>query len=270
MKRISICIIALLFSLVAWSQKEHKVSLSGINKVILETNTTVVVQVGSSGELTLKDGANCDNCDDHEYHYEDSHDHEDEDDRAKGLTALYAGGVDNTGFGMSSERDGSTLKLKDLKPFTQRNGFTLTLPKNIDLTLDCGSLGGANIENFSSELEIETNVGDIRLKNVTGPITATTSTGTVDVEFTNVSQEAPISISSSTGVIDVSLPSSTKADVEMRTTMGNVYSNFDLVPEREDGMKIVGANRKIKGKLNNGGVNIRLISSVGNIYLRKK
>ncbi|GAB5398931.1 MAG: hypothetical protein Aureis2KO_05160 [Aureisphaera sp.] len=261
MKRISISIIALLISLTAWSQ-EYKVSLSGINKVVLETNTTVDVKIGSSGELILfegKDGS------DYSYDWDEK-----DDDRAKGLTALYAGGVDNTGFGMSSEKDGGTLRLKDLKPFTQRGRLTLTLPSNVDLTLDCGNLGGANIENFTAELEIESNVGNIKLTNVTGPITANTSTGAIDVVFTQVNQDAPISITSSTGVIDVTLPSSTKADIEMRSTMGSVYSNFDLEPKRDDGMKVIGANRKIKGQLNNGGVDIRLISSVGNIYLRKK
>ncbi|MDC8002979.1 DUF4097 family beta strand repeat-containing protein [Aureisphaera galaxeae] len=262
MKRISICIIALLLSCVAWGQKEYKTSLSGVNRVVLETNTTVDVEIGSSGELILRDGKKRDSG------YSDGNEKEDE--RAKGLTALYAGGVDNTGFGMATERDGSTLRLKDLKPFTQRSRFTLILPKNIDLTLDCGNLGSANIANFTAELEIETNVGHIKLMDVTGPITANTSTGAIDVTFTSVNQSAPISISSSTGTIDVSLPTNTKADVEMRTSMGTVYSNFDLVPEREDGLKIVGANRKIKGQLNGGGVDIRLISSVGNIYLRKK
>ncbi len=270
MKRISITSIALLFTLMVWGQKEYKVSLSGINKVVLETNTTVDVKIGSSGELILKNGTDCENCDDHGHYSDDGHEENGVDEKAKGLTALYAGGVDNTGFGMASERDGSTLKLKDLKPFTQRNGFTLVLPKNVDLTLDSGNLGSVNIENFSAELEIESNVGHIKLMNVTGPITANSSTGAIDVVFTSVNQSAPISLTTATGSIDVSLPTNTKADVEMRSTMGNVYSNFDLVPDREDGLKVVGAMRKIKGQLNNGGVDIRMVSSTGNIYLRKK
>ncbi len=269
MKRICISTMALLFSLAVWAQKEYKMSTSGIKKVVLETNTTVDVKIGSGSELTLENGVDCENCDEHDHYYND-HEDEGEDDRAKGLTALYAGGTDNTGFGMSSERDGSTLRLKDLKPFTQRYGFTLTLPKGIDLSIDCGNLGSINVTDFSAELEIESNVGHVNLKNVTGPITASSSTGNIDVVFTSVNQSAPISISTSTGAIDVSLPANTKADIEMKTTMGDVYSNFDLVPKRDDGLEVVGANRKIKGQLNNGGVDIRLVSSVGNIYLRKK
>ena len=285
MKHIVLVVIFILGNLVSGvAQEDYKHSLTGITKIKLETNTSVKVIVGSTNEILFSKGAEV-NCDDgdkdhdhnqshgnHNYNY-DHHDSENKghkDDKAKGLKAIYPGGVDNTGFGMSIEKDGNLLRVKDLKPFMQRHGFTITIPKSVSLNLDCGNLGSARVEGVSSELEINSNVGHIHLVDVTGPVTAHSSTGAIHVEFVSLNQSAPVSISSSTGDVDVTLPSNAKADVELKSTMGTVYSNFDLETPRDDGMKVVGATRKIKGQINRGGVKLYLSSSTGNIYFRKK
>lgn len=268
-------ILALAFSSFMLAQEAYTESLSGIKTVQLQINTQVHVVSGSGNQLSITDGIQCDDCEEDEsnsqyYYNDDGGEGTKEDERAKGLTPLYAGGTDNTGFGFMTERDGGVLKIKDLKSWTQRSGFTLTLPKGINLKLDTGNLGSAKIEGIDSELELSSNVGNLTLINVTGPITADSSTGTIEVIFDKVNQSSPISISTATGTIDVSLPTNTPANVELRSTMGSVYSNFDLEEPREDGMKVVGSNRNIEGQLNNGGVDIKLKSSTGNIYLRKK
>jgi DUF4097 and DUF4098 domain-containing protein YvlB len=171
---------------------------------------------------------------------------------------------------MSIEQEGTVLRIKDLKSWMQRKGLQIVLPKNMDIHLDCGNLGSAVLRGFSSEIEVNTNVGRIVLKDVTGPITAHTSTGTIDVDFSSVSQSSPITLSSSTGIVDVSLPANTKANLELHSNMGTIYTDFDLQQPSKDGMKVVGATRKIQSKLNNGGVKIVLRSSTGNVYLRKQ
>ncbi len=285
MKHIVLVVIFIVGNLVTGvAQEGYKHSLTGIKKIKLETNTSVKVIAGSANEILFRKGAevHCDDGDndhdhnhshgnhnyDYEHHDDDNKDHKD--DKAKGLKAIYPGGVDNTGFGMSIEKDGDLLRVKDLKPFMQRHGFTITIPKSVNLNLNCGNLGSAHVEGVSGELEINSNVGHIHLVDVTGPVTAHSSTGGINVEFVSLNQSAPVSISSSTGDVDVTLPSNAKADVELKSTMGTVYSNFDLEVLREDGMKVVGATRKVKGRLNNGGVKLYLSSSTGNIYFRKK
>ncbi len=280
MKRTTIILLILLCNMtITFAQESYKESLNGIKKIQFDTDTSVYVKTGTANELIIDpkcdNCGDCDNCDeDHEYHdehnFSDDEEKKSKKDRAKGLKAIYAAGEDNTGVGIQIERDGDLLRVKDLKSFMQRHGFTLTIPAGIDLSLDCGNLGSAKITGLSSEIEVNTNVGNIVLKDVTGPVTAHTSTGDIDVVFASVNQSAPISISSSVGAIDVSLPANTKANVKLKSTMGSVYSNFDLEAPRGDGLRVVGANRSIEGKLNNGGVNISLKASTGNIYLRKK
>ncbi|WP_298900506.1 DUF4097 family beta strand repeat-containing protein [uncultured Psychroserpens sp.] len=275
MKRTGIIlnVIALLSFVFTYAQEDYTKSLNGITKVKIETNTKVKIIVGSSNELKFSK-YELDNLDHDHDNCDHEHDaggfNEKENDRAKGLKPVYAGGTDNTGFGMSIEQEGNVLRIKDLKTWMQRSGLQIYLPKTMDIHLDCGNMGRAVIKGFSSEIEVNTNIGNIDLIDVTGPITAHTNTGTIDVDFASVNQSSPITLSSSTGVVDVSLPANTKADLELRSTMGSVYTDFDLQKPSEDDMKVVGANRKIESKLNNGGVKIVLRSSTGNVYLRKK
>lgn len=247
------------------AQENFKQSLSGVKHVKIEMDAKIKLVAGSGNELIIEESSKKD----HDYGWDSEEDKQKKLDKMKGMKAVYSGGVDNTGFGLLVEKDGETLRVKDLKSWMQRGSVTITLPKNMNVMLDCGNLGKADIEGFSSELEVNTNVGYINLTNVTGPITAHTSTGAITVKFSNVNQGSPISITSATGDVDVSLPTSTKANLDLNSTMGTIYTDFDLEIPRKDGMKRIGAVRKIEAKLNSGGVNISLRSSTGDVYLRK-
>ncbi len=270
MKRTSIlCLAFMLIGILASAQKEFKKSLSGISRIEIETGTSVYLKKGTSNEIIIREG--CSNCGKEEEPvtgWEGTNEITDE--RAKGLTPIYAGGEDNTGTGMYLEQDGEVLRLTDLKSFYKRKGLTITVPVSVSLKINCGNLGNASVEGLTNELEINTNVGYIKLNNVTGPVTAHSTAGNIDAIFNSVNQTAPISMSSSTGMIDVSLPTNTKASVALSSTMGSVYSNFDLVVPRKDGLKAIGGNKSISGNINSGGVKIALKATIGNIYLRKK
>jgi len=250
------------------AQENFKQSLSGVKYVKIEMDAKIKLVAGSTNELIIVENKN----DREDYHYD--YDHKDEDkqkkkDKMKGMKAVYSGGVDNTGFGLSVEKEGETLRIKDLKSWMQRGSVTITLPKSMNVMLDCGNLGKADVEGFSSEFEVNANVGYINFIDVTGPITAHTSTGTITVKFSSVNQSSPISITTATGDVDVSIPSNTKANLDLNSTMGTIYTDFDLEIPRKDGMKRIGATRKIESKINSGGVNISLRSSTGDVYLRK-
>jgi hypothetical protein len=238
----------------ATAQKSFKKSLSGITRVEIHAETAVEISRSTGNEIVITPNG-----------MEDV-----EDEKAKGLKPLYPGGTDNTGIGFKMQQNGETLVLTDLKSHVNRSGLVIKLPSTVSLNLDCGNLGHAEISGWSSELEIKTNVGEITLNDVTGPITAHSSTGTIKVRFSQVSQSAPISIASSTGDIDVAIPEKTNATVELKSVVGGVFSAFDLIPARQDGLKPISGHKSIEGKINNGGVKISLRASTGNIYLRKK
>lgn len=94
-----------------------------------------------------------------------------------------------------------------------------------------------------ADMNLKTISGDIRISNMKGVIEAESVSGTVDVI----------------------IPAGAKADVRLKSVMGRVYSTPDLTTEH-DGLIPVLA-RKLNGKLNGGGKNVRLESVTGNVTL---
>lgn len=256
----------LFVSTIATAQKkDFKYTLSGINKVVLSSDSRIVLTAENSSQLVLQDNNN------HKSHNNHWHrDDKSKNDKRKGLTPIYPGGRDNTnGFGFSIKKEGSILYVTDLKSMHQRHGLKITLPKNMNISVDAGNLGSIEMEGFTGEVEASANVGKIQMKNVTGPITVDANVGKVDIDFDNVSQKSPITISTSVAEIDVALPANTKANLELKT-QGTVYTNFDFEIPTKKGMPNVSGRKSIVSKLNKGGVKIYIKSSMGNIYLRKK
>jgi hypothetical protein len=264
MKKIYLLIL-FVSTIVNAQKKDFTYAFSGINKVVLNSDTKIVLIPGSAQELKIESSTKDHKNHDH-WHKEDTK----KDDKRKGLTAVYPGGRDNTnGFGFSIKKEGNILYVSDLKSRFQRRGLKITLPKNMNISVDAGNLGSIEMEGFTGEIEASANVGKIQMKNVTGPITVDANVGKVDIDFDNVSQKSPITISTSVAEIDVALPANTKANLELKT-QGTVYTNFDFEIPKKKGMPNVSGRKSIVSKLNNGGVKIYIKSSMGNIYLRKK
>lgn len=242
--------------------KEYTHSLKGIKKVKIDSEASIIITSENTSQITLIDNAF--------NHKEHHHNTEKEKEKKKGLTAIYARGKDNTnGLGFAIEKEEDILVITDLKSSYQRHGIQLKLPKTMNVQINSGDLGKIEVSDFTSEIEAESNVGSITLNNVTGPITAHSSVGPIKIDFVKVNQSAPITVSSSVSEIDISLPSDTKANLDLKTN-GTVYTNFDIQSPPKKGMKNVSGLKRIETSINNGGVKIKLKSSMGNIYLRKK
>jgi len=253
------------------SLKEFKYSLSGIQKVVFSTGTSIKIEVGTTQELILQELMLSGTKDvNHKLHNLFPHKNSEEKvDKRKGLTAVYPSGKDGTnGLAFSISKEGGVLYITDLKSHFQRHGLKVKLPKNINISVDAGTWGSVTIDGFTGEVEVATESGRIEMKNVTGPITAN-AYGIIDIDFDKVSQASPITISSTFSDIDVAIPANTKADLTLRTE-GTVYTNFDFDIPKKKGLKNVSGRKNIVSKLNNGGVKIYIKSSMGNIYLRKK
>tara|TARA_R110002073_G_scaffold216229_2_gene376487 strand:- start:51260 stop:52030 length:771 start_codon:yes stop_codon:yes gene_type:complete len=256
MKKIFL-LLALCSATVFAQKKTYSHSLQGIKKVQIQSASTVNLISGNTNQLEISGVKN-------------ENDDKRLQEKKKGLKAVYSIGVDNTnGFGFTITKEGNLLIIKDLKSHFQRGRITITLPKTMNVDINSGSLGSIKVDGFTSEIEVRTTTGSINLKNVTGPITAHTSTGVINVTFTTVSQSSPISITSSTGEIDVALPRNTKANLNV-SSRGTIYTNFDFKAPDKKGLPNISGLKKISSPLNGGGVTIKLKSSMGRIYLRKK
>ncbi|MDH7446160.1 DUF4097 family beta strand repeat-containing protein [Aquimarina sp. 2201CG14-23] len=252
MKNIAIAIVLFMTIGHLQAQTNYTNDLQGIKKVKISSESSVSIKVHNKNEILIIG-------EDRELPK-----------KAKGLKAVYAGGSDNTGIGVFIKREGDILLVKNLKNM-HSNTLELFLPKEINVSLSRNSLGDVEIAGFSSEIEASTNMGAITLKDITGPVVARTGTGDINVIFEKVNQKSPISLVSAAGSIDISLPSNTPTNLKLKTTMGEIFTDFELkFPDEIKNMKVVGARRTIETELNNGGVEISLRSATGNIYLRKQ
>ena len=188
--------------------------------------------------------------------------------RAKGLKPVYPGGTDNTGIGLSVEKNGNQVLVSCLLPFTRHGEYRIKVPDNLALEMQSGCENSTNITitNMKNEIEIQ-NCHDITLENVTGPLVLSTISGNIDIVCKNTAVNTPFSINSVSGDIDISIPENTALNLEMRTISGGFYSDFDFT-EMDRDMKRVGGN-KLTYSLNGGGSKFSLVTVSGNIYLRK-
>ena len=189
-------------------------------------------------------------------------------DRAKGLKPIYPGGTDNSGLGLSVEKNGNLIEAACILPFTKKREFTIRVPENISIKVksECQNSSDVFINNMKNEIEIQT-CHDIDLKNVSGPLVLSTIAGDINITFSAINSSNPISINSISGEIDITLPDKTSADIELQTVTGTMYSDFDFSENNKD-MKKVGGNH-VSCKLNGGGPKYSIVTVSSNIYLRK-
>ena len=190
-------------------------------------------------------------------------------DRAKGLKAVYAAGTDNTGIGLSVEKSGNQITIQCLLPITHQGEYKIKVPENLSIkvTSGCDRSSSVTIENMKNEVEVNV-CHSIKVKNSTGPLVLSNIAGDIDVVFNEVNKDKPISIASVSGEIDVTLPAKTPVDLEMKTVTGSIYSDFEFAADSKQ-MKRVGGS-PVNTSLNGGGLDLKLTTVSGNIYLRKK
>ena len=188
--------------------------------------------------------------------------------RAKGLKPIYAEGEDNTGMGISVEKNGNQITLKCLFPIYKRAKYKIRVPDNFSLKIEssCGKSGEISIENIKNEVEIK-NCQGIKLKNVSGPLVLSTISGDISVAFSELSKDKPISIAAISGDVDVTIPGKSAIDLEMSTVTGAFYSDFDFSTTSKELKQVGGSN--VKKQFNGGGTGVKITNISGNIYLRK-
>lgn len=121
--------------------------------------------------------------------------------------------------------------------------------------------------------------GGITLNNVAGSVMAGTTNGSVRATVARVTARKEMAFTSLNGSVDVTLPSTTKANLRLRSDHGDVYSDFDvqLAPSSPtvaesrstNGRYRVSRNRSIVRAINGGGPEFELRTFNSNVYVRK-
>lgn len=199
------------------------------------------------------------------------HKEEQVDERAKGLSLINGSGfVDNTGLGISVNEKGTGIEVNQVS--SKDEAIKIMVPNGISVAYaynKVANAGKAVFKNIDNEIEVSVTYNQVKLENITGPVTVNAIYGTVEAVFKGIIK-GPVSIVSIYSAVDVSIPVSTKANLKLNSTHDNTFASSDLKIEFEknsDDMINYGGN--IKGKINGGGTELNIKSGYGKIYLRK-
>lgn len=254
MKKILVSLVLALTALTFADAQEYKLAKSTGRLEIKEVNH-VIIEGTAGNEIIFSRRDN----------------HKEDDERAKGLRAVSSMGLeDNSGIGLSVVDKGSVIEVQQLKKMDGPN-ITIKVPKGITVAYMHNSPHGDKIEfkNFEGEIEVSTVHNGVVLTNVTGPMTVKTVHGDIDASL-SPNMKNPISIVSVHGHVDVSMPVSTKATLNLGTAYGEIYVDPDFKIDIERSGDMIMYSDNVKGKINGGGLDIKLSSTHNNVYLRKK
>lgn len=260
MKHIIYTTILLCLPFIGWSQKQHKINQNSGTLKIQGIDALEVQGYEGSEVIFVSNG----------------HDDHDKNVRSKGLRVINSIGLtDNSGIGLAINQDGDVTSVQQISNGASCNcddGYTIKVPKNLNLYVEHSTTYGddVKISNVNGEIEISVNYNDVYLDKVTGPLAIKTVYGDLETSFSSVNQNSPISLVSVYGHVDVSMPSSTKADLSVKTNYGALYSDMDIKVKTvdENGNTKSVSTKKINGTLNDGGVEINLSSLYEDVYLR--
>ena len=234
------------------AQNEYSIAAKANTKLVLEEVNEVSIE-GYSGSEIVFEATNLDR---------------DDSERASGLRAINSLGLDdNTGIGLSVIESNGELRVLQISRNSDTK-YKIKVPTNTAVSYTHSTHFGDDIylKDLGGELEISTTFNDLKLDDVTGPMTISSVHGDVEVGFSTVSQSNPISIASVHGLVDVSISEGTKANLKLSSGWGEIYTNLDIAFDQAEKK----SNSKILGKINGGGIDMSLSSSHGNVYLRKK
>jgi hypothetical protein len=120
--------------------------------------------------------------------------------------------------------------------------------------------GGIALAGLTGRIFAETTNGGVTARGVEGSIEASTTNGGVDVELSRV-DEAGVRLECTNGGIKLRLPSDAKANITASVTNGGISAEGLSLQTTES------SRRRLEGRLNGGGPNIRIQGTNGGIRI---
>lgn len=155
----------------------------------------------------------------------------------------------------------------------------ITVPTDTSLNLKTFA-GNIAVDGVHGEIDASTHSGGITLTNVSGTVVANAFSGALKIAMDRVDAAKPMSFSTFNGPIDVTFPDGLKANIKLKTSHGEVFSDFDVrltgghpITEKNntpDGKFRVRNQGTVYGEINGGGAEISFHTFNGTITLHKK
>ena len=159
-----------------------------------------------------------------------------------------------------------------------RTDVYVQVPANFSLDLNSHHNGDITVKGVNGAIEVNSHHGAIMLDGVSGSAVADTHHGGITATFDSVDGDKPMAFSTYHGNVDVTLPGSTSFNPKVKSSRGDVYTDFDMdfKPVTSDGSK-KGKNKGkyrigggwLQGTVGSGGKEMLMNTYHGDIIIRK-
>ncbi|WP_336913524.1 hypothetical protein [Runella sp.] len=213
-----VCTLAIAGSTYAQDAKTYKTKFSGANKrVIMDIDAKQLDIEGYNGDEIIIEATNVPSVPK----------------EADGLRPLSAGGIDNTGAGLSVYPNGDVLKINVV--MKGKALYKIKMPKELALVIkkrnscSCNETG-MSIIGMEGSIEVNTNYESITLTDVSGPIVANSHQGKIKIIYDEKMPDKPSSIVSYNSNVDVTVSEKAKVLFSISSSDGNMFTDLDLKP----------------------------------------
>ena len=184
--------------------------------------------------------------------------------------------IPNTATQFNIEEQNNDVTISGIR--NRRIDFRIQVPEAFSLRLKTQHHGFIKVKNVKGNIEADGHHEDIEMIGISGSVVADTHHGKITVDFDEVYDNTPMAFSTYHGDIDITLPEDVNSTATIKTTKGEVYTDFDLDLKvqmtnvnsgKGKGTKIqVGG--WLKGNLGSGGAEYLFSSYHGDVILRKQ
>lgn len=161
---------------------------------------------------------------------------------------------------------------------SRQTDFVIQVPRKFDLSIGTHHNGDVFVDDVTGTMEVNCHFGKMILHNISGSLIADTHHGTIEVTFKEVETGKPMAFSTYHGDVDVTFPASANFAAKVKTTKGEIYTDFDvnMVMQKpddqvdEDGRRQIRVGGWMFGQIGSGGEEFMFNSYHGDIIIRKK
>ena len=181
--------------------------------------------------------------------------------------------------GLTVEEESNQVNI-NTESYARAIDLFISVPVHTSLHLRAVNDGDIVVTGVDGELDVDNVNGSVTLNNIAGSAVAHALNGRLLASFTRINQK-PMAFSSLNGDVDVTFPGDLKANVSLRSDMGDVFSDFDVQMQAASSKPIVEDSRghggkyrvkidkTVRGTINGGGAELQFTNFNGQIYIRK-
>jgi hypothetical protein len=147
---------------------------------------------------------------------------------------------------------------------TVRNSFGATTIEDagaVDVTTGNGAVKALGVRGAA---RVHGSFGGITIENVSGPVDASNSNGSVTVTANPASGCQPITLKTTFGPIKLALPSNANYNLSASTSFGGIRTDFPVAVSGQTN------SESIQGKIGSGGCELKITGSNGRVEILKR